>query len=64
MDLARMRLGQHKGEAMKVMSDGLVAVVRRLYDEGHLQGILGMGGGGSTSIATVAMRALPVGCPS
>ncbi len=36
---------------------------RRLYDEGRLDGILGMGGSGNTSIATRAMRTLPVGVP-
>lgn len=55
--------GEHKDEAMKVMARGLAAVVRQLYDEGRLDGILGMGGSGGTSIATTAMRALPVGVP-
>ena len=48
---------------MQVMSDGLAVVVRRLYDQGRLQGILGMGGSGGTSIAAAAMRTLPVGVP-
>jgi uncharacterized protein (UPF0261 family) len=38
-------------------------VVRKLYDEGKLDGILGMGGTGGTSVATTAMRTLPVGVP-
>ena len=62
-DIERLRSGQQKDEAMRAMSEGLVAVARRLYEEGRLQGILAMGGGGSTSIATAAMRALPVGVP-
>ena len=45
------------------MAGGLAAVVRRLYDEGHLDGIIGMGGSGGTSIATTGMRVLPVGVP-
>jgi uncharacterized protein (UPF0261 family) len=48
---------------MKVMAAGLKAVVSKLYAEGKLDGILGMGGSGGTSIATTAMRALPVGVP-
>ena len=48
---------------MRVMAAGLAVVVRRLFDEGRLDGILGMGGSGGTSIATTAMRALPVGVP-
>jgi len=62
-NLTRLADGDHKDEAMQVMADGLAAVVRRLYGEGKLDGILGMGGGGGTSIATAAMRALPVGVP-
>jgi uncharacterized protein (UPF0261 family) len=62
-DLAHLASGEHKDEAMQVMAAGLAAVVRRLYDEGKLDGILSMGGSGGTSIATAAMRALPVGVP-
>jgi len=62
-DLAYLASGERKDEAMRVMADGLAIVVRRLYDEGRLDGILGMGGSGNTSIATRAMRALPVGVP-
>jgi len=62
-DLAQLASGQHKDEAMQVMATGLAVMVRRLYDEGKLDGILGMGGSGGTSIATTAMRTLPVGVP-
>jgi len=62
-DLQYLRSGEHKDEGMQVMSRGLAVVVRRLYDEGRLDGILGMGGSGGTSIATAAMRTLPVGVP-
>jgi uncharacterized protein (UPF0261 family) len=62
-DLERLRSGDHKDEAMATMAAGLTVVVRRLYAEGRLDGILGMGGSGGTSIATAAMRALPVGVP-
>jgi uncharacterized protein (UPF0261 family) len=62
-NLDELRTGGHKDEAMRVMAKGLAVVARRLYDEGRMAGILGMGGGGGTSIATTAMRALPVGLP-
>jgi uncharacterized protein (UPF0261 family) len=62
-DLAHLASGQHKDEAMKTMANGLAVVVRKLYDDGQLDGILGMGGSGGTSIATAAMRTLPVGVP-
>lgn len=62
-DLSHFGSGEHKDEAMQVMASGLAIVVRKLYDEGKLDGILGMGGTGGTSIATAAMRTLPVGVP-
>jgi uncharacterized protein (UPF0261 family) len=62
-DLAYLASGEHKDEAMQVMARGLAVIVRTLYDEGKLDGILGMGGSGGTSIATAAMRTLPVGVP-
>ncbi len=62
-DLAYLASGEHKDEAMKTMATGLAVVVHRLYDEGRLDGIIGMGGSGGTSIATAGMRTLPVGVP-
>ncbi|MCJ7659638.1 MAG: Tm-1-like ATP-binding domain-containing protein [Anaerolineales bacterium] len=62
-DLEYLSSGDHKDEAMKTMAEGLCVVVRKLYDDGKLDGILGMGGGGGTSIATAAMRILPYGVP-
>src|SRR5512136_2499234 len=62
-DLAHLASGGRKDEAMKTMAAGLAAVVRKLHDDGKLDGIIGMGGSGGTSIATTGMRALPVGVP-
>jgi len=61
--LNQLRSGDRKDEAMKIMSTGLAVTVRKLYDEGKLHGIIGMGGTGGTSVATSAMRTLPVGVP-
>jgi len=60
-DLESLRAGEDRGEAMKVMCAGAPALVRRLYDEGKVDGIVGMGGTGGTTVVTAAMRALPVG---
>ena len=62
-DLAYLASGTRKDEAMRTMAQGLASVVERLYGEGRFDGILGMGGSGGTSIATAAMRTLPVGVP-
>ena len=45
------------------MAQGAANVVRTLYAQGRLDGILGMGGSAGTGIGTAAMRALPVGVP-
>jgi uncharacterized protein (UPF0261 family) len=52
-----------RGEAMGVMTRGVAEIVRQLYAEGEINGIISMGGGGGTVIGTSAMRALPVGFP-
>ncbi|MEM7343094.1 MAG: Tm-1-like ATP-binding domain-containing protein [Chloroflexota bacterium] len=62
-DIEEMRLGRRKDAAMQTMADGLPVIVRRLFDEGQLDGILAMGGGGGTAIAAKAMQALPLGVP-
>ena len=62
-DLAALRRGKRRSEALEVMGRGLEVVARRLYDEGELDGILGMGGSGGTTVATAGMRALPLGVP-
>ena len=62
-DLAHLASGSHKDEAMATMARGLAAVVSRLHGAGRLDGIIGMGGSGGTSLVTTAMRELPVGVP-
>lgn len=61
--LGALREGGDRGEAMEAMGEGAAAVAQRLHEEGTLDGVLGLGGSGNTSIATTAMRALPVGVP-
>jgi uncharacterized protein (UPF0261 family) len=52
-----------RGEAMAVMGRGAAAIAQRLHGEGKIDAIVSMGGGGGTSVAAVAMRALPIGFP-
>jgi uncharacterized protein (UPF0261 family) len=61
--LAELREKADKTFAMRTMSSGLTKIVVDLHAAGRLGGILGMGGGGGTSIATAAMRRLPTGIP-
>lgn len=52
-----------RGEAMAVMTAGVAKVAVKYYEAGRFAGIISMGGGGGTVMATSAMRALPVGVP-
>jgi uncharacterized protein (UPF0261 family) len=61
--ISELREKQDKTLAMRTMTAGLSKVVADLYAQGRLGGIVGMGGGGGTSIATAAMRILPTGIP-
>jgi uncharacterized protein (UPF0261 family) len=62
-DVAELGTAADRGSAVTAMAAGAEQIVRRLYDEGKLSGILALGGSGGSSIATRAMRALPVGVP-
>jgi uncharacterized protein (UPF0261 family) len=62
-NLSALASGDHKDEAMNVMAAGLTLIVGHLYEQGKLDGIIGMGGGGGTSLTTAAMRSLPMGVP-
>ncbi len=61
--LTELRSGEDKSRAMQIMTAGLIRIVTDLHETGRLGGILGMGGGGGTSLVTAAMRELPVGIP-
>jgi uncharacterized protein (UPF0261 family) len=62
-DLSQLRSQADRGAAMKTMAAGVAVVVRRLYENGKLAGIIGMGGSGGTSVIASAMRILPTGVP-
>ncbi|NWF25840.1 Tm-1-like ATP-binding domain-containing protein [Streptomyces sp. PKU-EA00015] len=62
-DLAELRAQGDRGTAVTAMARGAAEAVARLYGEGRLHCLLAMGGSGGTSIATRAMRGLPLGVP-
>ena len=62
-DVDELAAGGDRGAAVTAMAAGAEQVVLRLHEEGKLAGILALGGSGGSSIATRAMRALPVGVP-
>jgi uncharacterized protein (UPF0261 family) len=61
--IAALVEGNDRGRAIEVMARGAAEVVRRLHADGSLDGILGLGGSGNSTIIAEAMRALPVGVP-
>lgn len=58
-----LRSHRDRGAAVEIMQAGACQLVRDLYAAGRFTGILGMGGGGGTSMIAAAMRELPVGVP-
>lgn len=52
-----------RGSAISLMARGATALVTRMVAEGKLDGVLGLGGTGGTTLVTEVMRALPVGLP-
>lgn len=52
-----------RGAAVEAMGRGAAEIVKRLYEEGRLDAIAGLGGSGGTSLISHAMKSLPVGVP-
>ncbi len=63
VDFHDLTARRDRGEAVATMSRGAPVVLERLVREGRVHGVISLGGGGGTAIATAAMRALPVGFP-
>jgi len=52
-----------RGQAVTQAAEGAARLVRHRHDQGEVSGVLGLGGSAGTTIATAAMRALPLGVP-
>ena len=52
-----------RGESVSLMGRGAAVLLAELAAAGKIQGVVSLGGGGGTAIATAGMRALPVGFP-
>lgn len=62
-DIKEIAAKKDRALATEVMSRAMEKIVPRLYEEGKFEGIISLGGTGGTSLATPAMRALPIGVP-
>jgi len=58
-DLPKLR----RDIVMDTMGRGAAKICKKLYDEGRIDGVIGLGGNQGTMIVTTAMRALPIGVP-
>ncbi len=61
--LAALRAQNDRGEAVNRAADGARVLALRALAQGRLSGVIGLGGSAGTTIATAAMRALPLGVP-
>lgn len=62
-DSDEVKAAGDRGRAVSLAATGAAAFAEGMHREGKLSGVLGLGGSAGTTIATAAMRALPVGVP-
>jgi uncharacterized protein (UPF0261 family) len=55
--------GKNRSVAIKAVQEGGAILAKRMFEEGNLHGVFGMGGGTGTAIVTYIMRSLPFGLP-
>jgi uncharacterized protein (UPF0261 family) len=61
--LAAVRERNDRGEAVTKAAEGVTRLIASRHAAGEVDGVLGLGGSAGTTIATSAMRALPLGIP-
>lgn len=52
-----------RADAISTMAEGAAVVVHELVESGEVDGVLGIGGGQGSTIASAALRAIPLGVP-
>lgn len=63
LDLAELLPRKDRGECVVAMSETAPVFLAKLVADGVIDGVISLGGGGGTAIATAAMRTLPLGFP-
>jgi uncharacterized protein (UPF0261 family) len=63
VELNELLKERDRGHSVSVMSKGAAVIVKDLYEQGRIQGVISMGGSAGTTIGTSAMRVLPTGVP-
>jgi uncharacterized protein (UPF0261 family) len=54
---------QDEGEAIKFMSPAIEIMLKKLYQEGKIDGVVGIGGAQGSAMCSAGMKQLPVGFP-
>jgi uncharacterized protein (UPF0261 family) len=62
-DRAALAAANDRGKAVGAMAAGAAIILKRLYDDGRVHGAIAMGGGGGTTLGSIAMQPLPIGAP-
>lgn len=63
LDLEALIKRHDRGECVVAMAKAAAAFLPKLVENGKIDGVISLGGGGGTAIGTAAMRALPIGFP-
>jgi len=63
IDAKELYRTKNKGECIDTIIAGTEKMTKRLFDEGKIDAVLGLGGAQGTAISTAAMRTLPFGVP-
>lgn len=63
LDLDPLIQRHDRGECVVAMSKAAPVFLSERVESGQIDGVISLGGGGGTAIATAAMRALPIGFP-
>lgn len=61
--LDELLAARDRGSSVAAMAAGSAVIVRRLFEEGRIHGLISLGGSAGTTIGTSAMRSLPAGFP-
>ncbi len=63
IELASLTARHDRSECVGAMAGAAAIILTKLLSEGKIHGVISLGGGGGTAIATAGMRALPIGFP-
>ncbi len=61
--IVEVRAAGDRGQAITLAAQGVAEIVAQRHAAGEVEGVIGLGGSAGTTIATSAMRRLPVGIP-